>query len=378
MKKKKTSSGSGDTEHRSAWTRELSWWWDHFNWLYLQESLSRPVIRLSDSQTRLGQWDSSRREMSISRFHLERDPWAAVMETLRHEMAHQYVDEVLRVRDETAHGASFRRACDRLRTSPRATATDTASVTETQQPGPTGRDTDPIRRVISKLLSLAGSPNEHEAQAAMNKARQLLIRHNLESAELETHLAYERHQIGQVKARRSEFEYTLGSILNDFYFVEVIWAHAYDPARDRRGNVLEIYGTRFNLEMAGYIYQFLMNLLPALWDRYKRHRDLSSNRERLRYYAGVINGFRQKLKKQDSEFRDQWALVRKGDPALTAFYRYHNPRVSRAGGGGMVRSAAYEDGLREGHRVTIHKPIWDRPGGPRGFLPAGPVQPRGG
>ena len=39
-------------------------------------------------------------------------PWTVVLEVLRHEMAHQYVDEVLGVHDETAHGPTFQAVCE--------------------------------------------------------------------------------------------------------------------------------------------------------------------------------------------------------------------------------------------------------------------------
>ena len=39
------------------------------------------------------------------------EPWQVVIEVLRHEMAHQYVDEVLRIHDESAHGPAFRKVC---------------------------------------------------------------------------------------------------------------------------------------------------------------------------------------------------------------------------------------------------------------------------
>jgi hypothetical protein len=42
-----------------------------------------------------------------------------------------------------------------------------------------------IKEKIKKLLSLAESPNEHEAKAALLKARELMARHKLTEAELE-------------------------------------------------------------------------------------------------------------------------------------------------------------------------------------------------
>src|SRR5689334_14675118 len=73
--------------------------------------LVAPVIALSDSTTHLGRWHSATRTLEISRALVLGRPWLEVTSVLEHEMAHQYVDEVLKVRTETAHGETFRRVC---------------------------------------------------------------------------------------------------------------------------------------------------------------------------------------------------------------------------------------------------------------------------
>src|SRR5512140_2044307 len=73
--------------------------------------LVRPVIVLSESAAHLGRWDSATRTLEISRALAFDRPWLEVTSVLEHEMAHQFVDEVLGVRGETAHGETFRRVC---------------------------------------------------------------------------------------------------------------------------------------------------------------------------------------------------------------------------------------------------------------------------
>ena len=46
------------------------------------------------------------------------------------------------------------------------------------------KTTDDYKDKIRKLLALAQSPNEHEARAALLKARQLMAEHKLSEAEL--------------------------------------------------------------------------------------------------------------------------------------------------------------------------------------------------
>jgi hypothetical protein len=339
--------------HR-AWGRRLASWWTQYNDEYVEGRMQAPTFRIGSSGQTLGQWDGARREIVLSARHILRDDWTSVLETLRHEMAHQYVREVLQVADESAHGNAFAEACHRLRCSAEAGA----PVEELVGSGP-----DKSLRVIQKLLSLAESPNENEAQAAVQKARRLLVKYNIDVVELDRKRDFEVRVLGEVKARHTSSELWIGSILNRFFFVESLWSQSYDAEKNRRGTVLQIYGTRENLDMGAYVYDFLSGLLPSLWDDYKASRRLSGNRERQRYFAGVMEGFFEKLSKQEKALVTSEALVWKGDPQLSSFFRYHNPRVVTRYSGGVTRSETYEDGVAEGKNVSIRKPVENGPGG---------------
>ena len=333
----------------TTWNRKLYHWWRHYNEEYLAGRLKPPLIELSPAVRTLGQWDRTHRRISVSVEHVKSDPWMAVMDTLRHEMAHQYTDEILEVSDETPHSAAFAQACRQLRCSPRASAT--------QALGEQSED-ERLLRVIKKVLSLAGSPNEHEAQAAVEKARRLLLDYNVDVVALDRERGFGSRCLGPIKGRRSSWELWLAMILNEFFFVEVLWTRSYDTLRDRDGTILTVYGTATNLEMAEYVYDYLSQLLTRLWPQYVQRARIRGNRERQRYFAGVLQGFHGKLAEQETRSRSgERELVWMGDSRLAEYYRYHNPRVVTRTTGGVVASDAYRDGVEEGRRVTIHQPV---------------------
>src|SRR5690606_6539567 len=75
----------------------------------------RPVtLQIGDAQRELGSYNSSTRTLRIARRLLLDYDWTAIEEVLRHEMAHQYVSEVLGVRDESPHGPAFAQVCARF------------------------------------------------------------------------------------------------------------------------------------------------------------------------------------------------------------------------------------------------------------------------
>ena len=220
------------------WILQLYESWDFYNWYYVKKALKRPVIRLSSGSRTLGQWDSEQRTIFITRVHLERNPWHEVMDTLRHEIAHQFVSEVLLVDDEMPHGPAWREACRRLRVSPEATCSDHRKLLPDE-------DEEGTHRLLSKfkkLMALSGSSNEHEARAAMAKAREFLTRHNLDELAQGGPKHYSTRHLGGIKGRVQSYEYRLASILNDFYFVEIIWDDGYDIRRDVKGRLLQIMG----------------------------------------------------------------------------------------------------------------------------------------
>ena len=379
---------------RTAWLRMLAKWWHHYNHEFLRDALAIPVIELSQSDERLGAWDRGFRRIMISALHVERDPWGQVLDTLRHEMAHQFVDEVLRPAGESAHGAAFSSACERLRCSASARSRPShgedrgiageglrgaageglrGAAGEGLRIAGEGPQEERVIRLVQKLLSLAQSPNENEAQAAMRKARRLLLEYNIELVQDNAARQFERRQLGEVKGRHPAWELWVAMLLSDFFFVEVLWAHSYDAPADRSGTVLEIYGTRTNLAMAEYVYSFLTGLLPRLWDQYRVQQLLGDNRERMRFFAGVVQGFHEKLTLESRREQQRQAeavttaLVWHGDQQLRAYYHHHNPRITTRMTGGVAATDAFHHGVAQGRQVTIHQPV-EQAAGLGGYL----------
>ncbi|MEM7199766.1 MAG: DUF2786 domain-containing protein [Planctomycetota bacterium] len=344
------------------WAAELLDWWSYYNDLYLRGALRPPVLRVGDGTAQLGSWTRETRTLSIGEHHIRRDPWLEVLETLRHEMAHQFADEVLKATDEAPHGTAFRRACQLLQ------AEGHGRDPEQSRPDPAAQR---MLDRIHKLLSLGESPNQNEAQAALDKARELLLRHQLEGVGAAHPSQYEVRWLGDIKGRHPLWEQLLGALLGEFFFVRVIWVHSYDPLRDRRGTVLEIAGNPEHLAMANYVHGFLCQVLPALWRDYRTNRGLTGNRDRLRFFAGAVRGFRDKMRAQDQGLRQRFALVPVGDPALDAFVRRRHPSTRTSRTGGHARSQAYEDGVAEGQRIRLRRPLGDGGSGEVRFLPDG-------
>src|SRR5688572_25297134 len=86
-------------------------YYEELNASLFRGKLRPAVLEFSDVEGRLGRYVSSTRGIELSRRLLTEHGWGVLVEVLKHEMAHQYVHEVLGVHDEPAHGPAFRQVC---------------------------------------------------------------------------------------------------------------------------------------------------------------------------------------------------------------------------------------------------------------------------
>lgn len=336
-------------ELEAALVRELAATYQDINAAYFKRALRPVSIELSDATGRLGRWRSDVRTIEIGRSLVLEQPWGVVVEVLKHEMAHQYVHEVLGQTSETSHGPAFRDVCRRAGIDPTAAG----------MPVATGVGTDEDARIlerIARLLALAESSNANEAQAAMNAAQRLMLKHNLDTARTRTPHGYAFRHLGKATGRVTESERLLAAILAAHFFVEVIWIPVYRPLEKKRGSILEICGTASNLEMAAYVHAFLTHTSEQLWQEHKRASGIRSNRDRRTYLAGVMTGFMEQLNTQRTKNREQ-GLVWLRDADLSDYYRRRHPHIQRVRHQGNRRTEAHAHGRAAGRKIVLHRPV---------------------
>jgi hypothetical protein len=329
----------------TALVRELRRLYEQLNERRFADMLRPPVLALAGSTRRLGQWTHATRTLELQRAFVLTHPWLEVTSVLEHEMAHQFVDEVLGVRDEPAHGPTFQRVCAERGIDARAAGVPISSTADVEAE----RALDKIR----KLLALAGSDNQHEAEMAMRRAHELMLRHNIEQAAAEQR--YEVRHLGTPSLRANAVEAAIVGLLTELFFVEVIRVAIYLPREARHAHVYEVMGTHANVEMAAHVFAFLLATAGRLWRENRRDTRVRSGRDRLSYQAGVIGGFRDKLLAERNQLEGT-GLVWIGDGALHDFYRARYPRI-RTVRRSVRLSRAHAAGREAGRNVVLHKPV---------------------
>src|SRR5882724_856730 len=203
--------------------------WDDLNGALFRFQLRRPAVMLVDSKARLGLWHGGLRVIEIARSLLLDHGWGVLVEVLKHEMAHQYVDEILGQPDDAMHGAVFRKVCEE-----RGIDASEAGAPPVQNANSVDQH---LLERIAKLLALAESSNEHEAQAAMSAAQRLMLKYNIDLAISGRQPAHAFRYLGEPTGRVNEAQRILAGILGDHFFVQSIWVPVWQALSGKRGSV---------------------------------------------------------------------------------------------------------------------------------------------
>jgi hypothetical protein len=363
------------------WTEQLYREYDHI--LYTYRVRLRPaVIRIAELERQWGRWNPATRELALSRRLIQSYPWDVVIEILKHEMAHQWVDE--NAVSARPHGPEFAQACRTLGVADWAIAAS-GELPRTWQPSGTGgpggalRATSPeeerLLQRVEKLLALAGSSNEHESLLAMQRVQQMYAKYNLERARrrLQADPAEMVYLRLSTRSKRTDaVQSMIGAILSEHFFVRVIYCRSFDAREASHYAAMEALGTRANVLMAEYVHGFLSRQTASLWETYRRAQG-KPGRDRRSYVMGVLNGFSDKLRRLSeeepapaggavaAESRERRALMKRADQELEAFVALRHPRlVNRSWGAGRREPAAFAAGLQDGAALTLHRPLGSR------------------
>lgn len=274
--------------------RELSRAW-HANvrqWKWDSSGLQAPVLKLADVTSYYGQWSTTSREMCFSHDLVVKRAWNEVLEVLKHEMAHQYVHEVLGIHYETAHGPTFQMVCKQYKIDPTARGEIDSSQTTT---------TNHIVERIQHLLKLADNAGttDAEREAAATAAHNMMLKYNIELVAKNEERWYTVRYLGETTGRIQAYMQEVAALLVKYYFVEVIWMYSFDPRTKKKGHELEVCGRIENVDVAEYLYEYLCRSAVESWEKkmkdpafkLKLHQDFARN---FHSYSGApqsIQGF---------------------------------------------------------------------------------------
>lgn len=165
---------------------------------------------------------------------------------------------------------------------------------------------------IRKLLALAESPNEHEAKAALLKARQLMAEHKLTEAELKD---VEKQKVKDIRTditcskRRNPWVVKLSAVIGENYCCKGYRNHGYGEQTQAMGFI----GFEDDVEVCAAVFKYAVDCVLAECKRIKKENACyySSYVKKLcdSYGYGFVSGVAEAFRKQQEENEQGWGLV---------------------------------------------------------------------
>lgn len=277
---------------------------------FLHKNRYYPIqVVIYNHQKTLGYFDSEFCELG---FHecLMNSPH--LLNIIRHELAH-YMTFIHFGAGILPHGAEFKAFCMGM-----GWGQEVYQATVCLEREEVEEEKSGVFRKVQKLMALAKSSNPHEAELAMMKSQQLLLKHNLEFYE-EGEKVYLTRVMKQKKisAKMS----AVAKILETF-FVNIVFRRAENFV------CLEILGSKVNLEVAEYVADVLDQELDRLWDfARKEHPSLKGTIAKNSFFRGIAKGYCNKIHALKQEHGHALMVIEK---ALIEAKELVYPRLSKA------------------------------------------------
>ncbi|MDE3270165.1 MAG: DUF2786 domain-containing protein [Pseudomonadota bacterium] len=319
-------------------------------------ALIPPVIRIAPLRSAWGQWSPQPRMITIAQTLITDHPWHAVIEVLKHEMAHQMVSE-LHGSDEQ-HGNLFRSCARQLGMSAwamRANFEINTKIYSSELASLTSSDTPALRKV-RKLLALATSNEEHESSLALQKARELTLKHNLKSVGKDDDECV-MHVINTKRQRIRSEQLAICGLLTSHFPVYVILGNTYDARAGVAQRTIELYGKPTDLKTAEYVYHYLLNQMRLHWQAVKNRPDYRHNKCQRSYYRGLIAGFDAKLTANKTRPQEHAVIVHLQAQAK-CYADQRCPKTQKTNSKAGYRSRqGYADGFTAGEQLELRKGV---------------------
>ncbi len=350
--------------------------------------LNIPTFSIDNTIKRLGQWDKSNQTISIALRLLRDYSWDAVVNILKHEMAHMVVDEIFikqGVDDNgKSHGELFKKACDIMNVQ-EDRLVNLEELKNYQLP-----DKEKIVGKIKKLIALGESQHKEEAESAITKAHELMIKYNISLSEVPSDKrVFIGRPVGNIMTKVPTYVKTLVRIIKDYYFVNAIYMskeRKYAGERDAITRYVEFYGEPHNLDIAEYVFHFLLMEAEREWkifkesDEYKHRLDGLENSDfyynkngnfirnrpatysKVAFMDGVFYGFKNKLKEREDSVLKQINLNQNTLPLFTydvllqeKYKAYYNPTSWSSGN--SYTGGGFDKGKSVGGNITIRSGV---------------------
>lgn len=164
---------------------------------------------------------------------------------------------------------------------------------------------------IQKLLSLSHSSNEYEAQSALLKAQELMVKHNLNANDLEALKEADTEKVVEDVAMnpylKSTWRLGLAGVIADNFK-----CYAYGRSTKNRASWIVFLGKERDVEICKTVYAYALNFVEKKISKARRNLNDSGRTSKNvanDYALGFSRGLSQQFESQKRSNESEWGLV---------------------------------------------------------------------
>ena len=253
---------------------------------FYRKNFSYPIaVVVYNGKTTLGYFDPEFYELGFNEclIHCSKEELQSV---IRHEIAH-YLTFIEYGKGIMPHGDEFKLFCKKMGWGEKVSKATFCLERDTLDTGGELSQKGSVVRKAQKLLALSKSSNKNEAEQALIKSQQLLLKHNIDSISSSSEekiffkrILTQKKVDGKLRA--------IAKILSTF-FVTVVFH------KGERGTCLEILGDSVNIEIAEYVAHFLDSELDNLWKEAQKTSFLKGVTPKNSFFLGIAKGYCAKI-----------------------------------------------------------------------------------
>ena len=214
-----------------------------------------------------------------------------------------------------------------------------------------------IREKVKKLLALSKSSNEHEAHAAMIKARELMAKHKLDELDFkEEKMVIKRLNLPNVtySKRRDSWICALAETIVNNYCCSCI------HVRTKRTYTVSFMGKEEDVDVCESVFIYALECVRAgIKEEKKKYFGYNSESIRIvsnSYAYGFVKGLKQAFDKQNQENERDWGLVMVVPNEVKDYIENNcTTRNFESNQGKRIHKDSFNNGIRDGKEFTERK-----------------------
>ena len=192
-----------------------------------------------------------------------------------------------------------------------------------------------VQDKIKKLLALAASDNEHEANTAMRQAMRLMAKHNVSEEDLrDSEMVIEKFPIYYSTVPK-HLRFLLVGIAEAMGAGVVL--HPVPPSLKRNGrnrgkqhhSTYSVIGLKHDVEYVNYMFEVVSRIVDNKLAKFKKDNYPTSRAENNDYKLGIVLGFCEKLSDANSEIEQGKGLVPVDDRVENAYSFFEKSRGTK-------------------------------------------------